>query len=162
MNTTSLDNIDKTILRVLSMDGRISIADLAKQIHLSQTPTVKRMRKLEDEGFIQGYRAILNETALGGSLIAFVNVTLSNHQRAILDAFEDFAENAPEVLDCYMLTGDADFLLRVAVDSLSQYEAFIADKLSKFEAVVSMKSTFTLRRMARKTTPPAISSAAKA
>lgn len=157
MDYTSIDGTDKAILQILAKDGRISIADLAKRVNLSQTPTVKRMRRLETEGLIQGYRAILNESALGGSITAFIHITVSSHQRATLDAFEALAVDAPEVLDCYMLSGDADFLLRVAVDSLSEFEAFIADTLSNFPHIVSMKSTFTLRRMARKTTPPAIS-----
>ena len=116
-----LDKIDINILRILADDGRISLSDLSARVSLSQTPTAKRVRRLEEDGFIQGYRAIFDNTRLGGAMTVFTWVSIADQKRETLQAFEDLVVKSPEVMDCYLMTGDSDYLLRIAIDGLAEF-----------------------------------------
>ena len=151
---TKLDNIDIKILRALSEDGRVSFSDLATFVSLSQTPTVKRVRRLEECGLIRGYQAVFDEAQLGGAMTVFTWVSLSDQRRETLDAFEEIMIKSPEVMDCYLMTGDSDYLLRLAVDGLAEFEQFLTERLAGFKMVNSIKSSFALRPVIQKRQPP--------
>ena len=149
-----LDKIDINILRILADDGRISLSDLSARVSLSQTPTAKRVRRLEEDGFIQGYRAIFDNTRLGGAMTVFTWVSLADQKRETLQAFEDLVVKSPEVMDCYLMTGDSDYLLRIAIDGLAEFERFLTDRIAGFARVNSIKSSFALRAVIEKKQPP--------
>ena len=151
---TTLDKTDLKILRRLSSDGRISFSDLAEDIGLSQTPTLKRVRRLESDGIIKGYQAVLDEAALGASMTVFTWVSLTDQKKDSLMAFERLMQQSPEVMDCYLMTGDADYMLRIAVDGLDEFERFLTERLSSLAEVKSIRSSFALRPVVQKSTPP--------
>lgn len=156
---TTLDATDYKILNALWNDGRLSITDLSEQINLSHTPTLKRVNRLRNEEYISGFRAVLNETKLGGSLTVFTSVTLSTQSRGDLSEFEEIIQNSPEVIDCFLMTGEADYLLRVTVDTLDQFEGFLADKLSRLDCVQGIKSSIALRPVVLGRMPPKVQAA---
>jgi Lrp/AsnC family leucine-responsive transcriptional regulator len=154
---TSLDRIDIKILSALTEQGRISVSDLSSAIGLSQTPTVNRIRKLEDLGVIKGYQAHLSEALLGGAISVFTWVSLVDQKRKTLSAFEKVMELSPEVMDCFLMTGDADYLLRIAVDGLDEFERFLTERLAGLSEVRSIRSSFALRPVIQKRRPPRLS-----
>ncbi|RYD91022.1 MAG: Lrp/AsnC family transcriptional regulator, partial [Sphingobacteriales bacterium] len=117
-----LDKFDFKILNALANDGRVSWRDLAEQIGLSLTPTLRRVRLLEEEGYIQGYFARLDETRLSGELVVFVSVAMDKQAVEALTLFEERVAQVPEVMSCFLMTGDADYLLRVVVRDLHTYQ----------------------------------------
>ncbi|MEM6625234.1 MAG: Lrp/AsnC family transcriptional regulator [Pseudomonadota bacterium] len=151
------DEIDIRIMRALAEDGRMSISDLADKIGLSQTPTAKRVRRLEESGLITGYQAQLSEALLGGALTVFTWVSLVDQKRESLTVFEHSMAASPEVMDCYLMTGDADYLLRIAVDNLEEFERFLTERVSSSDKVSSIRSSFALRPVALKRRPPLLS-----
>ncbi len=154
---TIIDGIDIKILKALSADGRISNTDLSERIHLSQTPTYKRVKRLEGDGYITGYKAILDESKLGGRMAVFTWVSLANQKKESLQAFEELVRDAPEVMDCFLMTGDADYLLRIVVDNLYEFESFLTEKMARLGDINSIKSSFALRRIVQKSIPPKLS-----
>jgi Lrp/AsnC family leucine-responsive transcriptional regulator len=126
-------------------------------IGLSQTPTVNRIRKLEDLGVIKGYQAHLSEALLGGAISVFTWVSLVDQKRKTLSAFEKVMELSPEVMDCFLMTGDADYLLRIAVDGLDEFERFLTERLAGLSEVRSIRSSFALRPVIQKRRPPRLS-----
>jgi DNA-binding Lrp family transcriptional regulator len=154
---TSLDKTDIKILDALTEQGRISISDLSTSIGLSQTPTVNRIRKLEETGVIKGYQAHLSEALLGGAISVFTWVSLVDQNRKTLMAFEQTMEQSPEVMDCYLMTGDADYLLRIAVSALDEYERFLTERLAGLSEVRSIRSSVALRPVVQKRRPPGLS-----
>ena len=154
---TALDKTDIRILDVLTEQGRISISDLSATIGLSQTPTVNRIRKLEETGVIMGYQAHLSEAMLGGAISVFTWVSLVDQKRDTLSAFERAMERSPEVMDCYLMTGDADYLLRIAMSGLGEFERFLTDTLTGLPEVRSIRSSVALRPVVQKRRPPGLS-----
>lgn len=152
----ALDHLDIKIMRILADNGRISISDLAEQVGLSQTPTAKRIRRLEQNELITGYQAILNESRLGGSMTVFTWVSLTDQNRESLDAFEESMAKLPEVMDCYLMTGDADYLIRIAVDGLDEFERFLTERVSRSDKVSSIRSSVALRPVVLKRRPPSL------
>src|ERR1700712_1705431 len=116
-----IDKFDVKILNTLANDGRISWRELAEAIGLSLTPTLRRVRLLEERGYIQGYVARLDETRLGGGLVVFVSVAMDKQALEALNHFEERIALVPEVMSCFLMTGDADYLLRVVVKDLHNY-----------------------------------------
>lgn len=149
-----LDQTDIRILRTLADDGRMSLSDLASEVSLSQTPTAKRVRRLEEDGIIKGYRAVFDDARLGGAMTVFTWVSLSDQKRETLEAFEQAMSKSPEVIDCYLMTGDSDYLLRIAIDGPAEFERFLTDRLAGFARVNSIKSSFALRPVVQKRKPP--------
>lgn len=146
MNSTStLDALDRKILRTLSSDGRIPWKNLADQIGLSMTPTIRRVRRLEDVGLIQGYSAQLNEAKLIGLMSVFVSVTLERQTETGLADFEARIVKSPNVLSCFLMTGDADYLLRVVVRDLQEYQRIVMETLTRIPGVAHIHSSFALR-----------------
>jgi Lrp/AsnC family transcriptional regulator, leucine-responsive regulatory protein len=149
-----LDPVDRRILSALAKDGRLSWRDLAEQVGLSQTPLLRRVRRLENEGVIIGYAARLDERKLGGGLSVYVSVTLSMQSQESIVAFERAILKAPEVMSCFLMTGGADYMLRVIVPSLEAYEAFLTQVLIAMPGVAHVQSSFALRAVVQRTAPP--------
>jgi Lrp/AsnC family leucine-responsive transcriptional regulator len=132
---TDLDRIDRKILDVLQRDGRIANADLAKQIHLSPTPTLERVRRLERDGFIDKYVALLNAEKMEAALIAFVEVALDRTTEDILGKFSDAARSTPEIIECHLVAGGFDYLLKVRVKDMAEYRRFLGSGLASLPGV---------------------------
>jgi Lrp/AsnC family leucine-responsive transcriptional regulator len=131
LSFTALDSYDEKILKRLAEDGRVSWRDLAESIGLSATPTLRRVRRLEDEGYIQGYGARLDEAKLGAGISVFVSVTLSAQTEDAIQRFEKVIMRSPEVMSCFLMTGDADYLLRVVVPNLEAFQTFLMSRLTR-------------------------------
>ena len=148
----SLDAVDRNILDHLQRDGRISNVDLAREIGLSPSACLRRMRDLEASGVIDRYAAILNQAAAGFGLSVFVQVTLE--RQAAIKAFERSVADRPEVMECYLMAGDADYLLRVVVTDVAAYQRFLKDHLARIPGVASVRSSFALNRVKYDTALP--------
>ena len=149
MKDGHLDDIDRKILRLLAQDGRISNQRLAEQVNLSSTPCWNRVKALEDMGIISGYAAILDQRALGMPDIVIIEVTLDHHDKGILNRFGEALSGLPEVMEAYLVTGDYDYLIKVAVTGTEGYERFLRQKLYKLPGIRHSRSTFALRCLKR-------------
>lgn len=149
-----LDRTDLKILRELAQDGRLGWRELAERINLTLTPTLRRVRRLEDEGYIQGYAARLDEGRLAGRMIAFVSVTLASQAEDVINRFEEQITLAPEVMSCFLMTGDADYSLRVVVRDLDDYHQFLTRTLTRIPGVAHIKSSFALKSILQRNAPP--------
>lgn len=152
IQTGELDSYDRKILRKLAEDGRITWRDLADSIGLSLTPTLRRVRMLEEAGFITGYHARLDEARLAGSMIVFISVTLERQVREMLDRFEEHVARLPEVMSGFLMTGGSDYLLRAVVRDLEHYRELL-DNLTKVEGVEHIQSSFALKAFVNKPSP---------
>lgn len=121
----SLDEIDLKILSELQADGRITNVELAKRVGISPPPCLRRVRTLEEEGYIRGYRALLDPRKLGYDVTVFASVHLSSQADADLRAFEDFVRRAPLVRECWMLSGEVDFILKCVAPDMATFQAFV-------------------------------------
>jgi Lrp/AsnC family leucine-responsive transcriptional regulator len=124
---TSLDRTDRRLLRLLQSDGRQSIAELARQVHLSATPCLERVRRLERDGYIRGYRAELDPALLGAGLIAFVQIQLDRTTPDVFNRFREGVVNLDPVQECHMVAGGFDYLLKVRVADMVAYRRFLED-----------------------------------
>lgn len=152
--TANLNSYDVKILRKLAEDGRISWRDLADEIGLSATPTLRRVHRLEEEKYILGYGVRLDEIKLGHSISVFVMVTLGSQSEEALRAFEHNLTKFPEVMSCFMMTGDADYMLRVVVPDINAYQTFLVNKLTRVPGISHIKSSFALKPVLQRATPP--------
>lgn len=143
---TGLDAIDKRILHILSENGRINNLALAEAVHLSPTPCARRVKRLEDEGYIDGYGARLNREKLGYDLSAFIAVTMDRHTPERFAEFETAVAKFPEVIRMSIVTGRAeDYLLQVVVKDMRTFEAFLLGKLNRLAGVANVHSSFEMR-----------------
>ncbi|NNC99182.1 MAG: Lrp/AsnC family transcriptional regulator [Gammaproteobacteria bacterium] len=141
-----LDKIDKQILLELQHNARISNLDLAERVNLSPTPCARRVKHLEEAGIIIAHRTILDPETLGLSLMAMVSVTMDRHTADRFEKFEQAAAELPEVMECYVVTGqESDFLIKVLVRDMRHYEEFLLQRLTKIEGVRGVHSSFVLR-----------------
>lgn len=147
MEITTYDNFDATILRELQKNGRATITELSARIGLSSSPVARRLQNLEKAGFITGYAALLDEEKLGFSVSVFVSVQLDKQVDGALATFEAAVNKFPEVVDCWLMTGNRDYMLRVATTSLTDFERFLVGTLTKVEGVSSIESSIPLRRV---------------
>jgi Lrp/AsnC family leucine-responsive transcriptional regulator len=154
MPNPELKDIDRRILNLLQENARISNVDLAEQVHLSQSPCLRRVKNLEDRGIITGYVALVDQKTVGLPVSIFVSVTLERQIEPALEAFEQAVLLRPEVMECYLMTGDFDYLLRVVAADLSAYERFLLDHLTRIPGVATIKSSFALKQVAYKTALP--------
>ena len=141
----SLDSHDHAILHVLQSEGRISNVELAEWINLSESATLRRVRALETAGLIEGYSARIDQAAAGLPGNVFVNITLQHQDQPDLEAFEAAVQEVPEVIDCYLMTGNFDYLLRVVVADTADFERIHRQKLTRLPGVSRVQSSFTLR-----------------
>ncbi|APH71651.1 Lrp/AsnC family transcriptional regulator [Aquibium oceanicum] len=144
---TNIDMIDRRIVQELSRNGRMTTAQLSGAAGLSPTPTARRVRRLEDEGVIGGYAALIDEAALGFGVSVFVSVKLDKQVDDALDAFETAIGQFREVVDCWLMTGNRDYLMRVATKDLHEFERFLVGRLTKVRGVASIESSIPLRRV---------------
>jgi DNA-binding Lrp family transcriptional regulator len=150
----SLDEFDRKILRHLQDDGRVSITDLAEAIGLSPTPCNRRVKELEKSNVIKNYVTLLNPEALDLTINVFVMVTMTEQTEKNLRNFEHLIMERPEVMECYLMTGEADYMLRVLVSSLRDYERFVMNHLTKMAGVANIKSSFALNQVKYRTAIP--------
>ncbi len=149
-----LDDIDVAILTELQEHGRLTNSELAERAGLSASACHRRVRTLEASGVIDRYVAILSEKALGRGITVYVQVTLDNQKRDTLVAFETAVEAVPEVMECYLMSGDADYLVRVLVSDANDYERVHREVLSGLPGVARLVSSFTIRRVFARTAMP--------
>ena len=128
--------------------------DLARRVALSESACLRRLRALETAGVIRRYAAVINERAVGLPISVFVTVTLSSQSEAALSAFEQAVAAVPEVMECYLMTGDSDYLLRVVAPDLDAFQVFLLQHLTKIPGVSSIKSSFALKQVAYRTALP--------
>lgn len=142
-----VDAIDRRILAELQRDARMSIQDLSSRVGLSASPCARRVRNLEQSGLIRGYTVVIDEPLMGFPISVFVSVKLDHQIDDRLRSFELAVRKFPEVTDCWLMTGDRDYLLRIAVSDLIEFEHFLTGKLTKVEGVASLKSSIPIRRV---------------
>ena len=150
----ALDEIDRRILTHLQQDARMTNAKLAERVGLSPAPCLRRVRALEAAGVIRNYVALLDSRAVGRAVTVFIEIRLDLQVKDRLDILERAIREWPEVLECSLMTGDADYMLRVAVPDVDAYEQFLRDKLTRLEGVASIKSSFALKQVKYTTALP--------
>jgi len=141
---THLDEVDVQLLALLQEDGRITNADLSKRVGLSPPSVLQRVRILEKSGLIRGYHAILDAERLGLRITALAMISLSLHQEQPIERFRRSINEIPEVLECYHVSGEFDFLLKIVVRDIRAYEQLIREKLSKIKGIQQIKTSFVL------------------
>lgn len=153
MRSPDLDSIDWNILSALQDDARLANVDLAEKVHLSPSPCLARVKTLEREGFISRYVTLLNPQAVGLGVSVFVQVRLEKQVEASLNTFEKAIAARQEVMECYLMTGSSDYLLRVVVSDLQEFQRFVTD-VSKIPGVGNIQSSVALKQVKYKTALP--------
>jgi Lrp/AsnC family leucine-responsive transcriptional regulator len=149
------DKLDKRILRELQIDGSISNTDLAERVGLSATPCARRVKRMQDEGLIQGQVIILNASQLGLKLSALVQVSMDRHTPDRFERFEEEIKKYPQVVECLLITGQsADYQLKVIVPDMDFYQEFLLNILTRIEGVADVHSSFILRKVLDTTALP--------
>jgi Lrp/AsnC family transcriptional regulator, leucine-responsive regulatory protein len=141
-----LDEIDCSILNALQQEGRISIIDLAERVGLSATPCARRVKHLEDEGVIERYTAVLNPRVLGKRLDVFVNVRLRSSTSEAIEIFERAIKSMPEVVECYLVTGNYDYLVHIKVADIDDFKSYVRERLSGIASVGETVSSIALEQ----------------
>jgi Lrp/AsnC family leucine-responsive transcriptional regulator len=141
---TELTGIDRRILRALQEDGRMTIQAIADRVGLSASPCLRRIRQMEEAGIIAAYSAVVDQKAVGLPVSVFISIKLERQRAEELDRFGEAIAGWPEVMECYLMTGQFDFLLRVVCADLAAYEAFLREKLTQVAGVSSIESSFSL------------------
>ncbi len=149
-----MDDRDRAILRLLQDDGRISNADLSGRVNLSESACLRRVRVLEASGLIRGYTAIIDQKAAGYALSLFLTITLNSQSQAALSAFEEAAARVPEIMECYLMTGEADYLIRVVARDVDAFEALHAGALTRLPGVARITSSIALRTAVHRSALP--------
>lgn len=147
MRNTNLDPVDLSILRILHRNGRATINDISDAVRLSPSPVARRVRQLEEASVITGYAALIDEVALGYGFSVFVSVKLEKQVDEALARFEAAICAFPEVVDCWLMTGNRDYLLRIATTGLADFERFLVGRFTKVPGVASIESSIPLRRI---------------
>jgi len=150
-----MDKIDRNILEVLQLNSSISNHELAEKVSLSPSPCLRRVNQLEKSGYINQYVALLDAEKIGLTLTIITLVGLSSHNHKIMSNFEKKMESSPEVMQCYLIAGQsADYMLRVVVPSLNEYQLFLLNKLTQIEGVNNVHSSFVVKNIVEKTALP--------
>ena len=152
--SVAIDATDGRILEALQADAKLTNVELAARVHLSPSPCLARVRRLEDAGLISKYVALLDPLKLGLSVSVFIQIRLEKQVERALEVFEAAIGKYPEVMECYLMTGDADYLIRVVVPDVPALERFIVDELSKIPGVANIRSSFALKQVKYKTVLP--------
>ncbi|HSG55767.1 MAG TPA: Lrp/AsnC family transcriptional regulator [Paracoccaceae bacterium] len=150
----ALDPTDRRILQVLQRKGRISNADLSEQINLSPSACHRRVQRLESEGYIRDYVALLDARKIGVSTTVFVEITLSGQADEVLDAFEKAVARIPDVLECHLMAGTADYILKVVAENTEDFARIHRQHLARLPGVAQMQSSFALRTVFKTTALP--------
>ena len=154
MPDIQLDRADRAILHELQQNGRISNVNLAQRVNLSESACLRRVRALEETGVIDRYAALINQSTAGLPDNVFVEVSLRQEQQEHLDAFENAVREVPEVMECYLMSGEYDYLLRVAVANTTDYERIHREFITRLPGVARVRSSFALRTVTKKTELP--------
>lgn len=144
-----LDLIDRKILSALRKDGRLTMGELAEKVGLSQSPCWTRVKRLEACGAIEGYVAVLNHKAIGLPNLVFVEITLDKHDEMALEQFGNALARIPEIIEAHVLTGEYDYLIKVAVSGTEHFERFLRESLYRIVGIRHSRSTFALRALKR-------------
>ena len=152
----TLDRIDRKILAVLQGDARISNIDLARQVGLSPSPCHRRVRMIEKAGLIQQYVTLLDPKSVGFELIAFVEVVLGNTDRQTIAAFQQAAVDLPEIMECHVMTGDSDYMLRIAAPNIDSFRNYIMNKILTMPGVDRTRTNISLGEVKYTTALPLI------
>lgn len=153
--TETLDRYDQQILEILQKQGRLSNQELAEAIKLSPSPTLRRVKQLEENGLIDGYVALLNAKKLGLTLMAFIGISMDKHTPERFEALESTLRQYPEVLECHLITGQAaDYLLKVIVKDMDAYQQFLLHKLTRIEGVSGVHTSFVMKSPIKSTALP--------
>jgi len=142
-----IDDFDREILEVLQQDGKLSAQELAQKTHLSASPSWRRVRRLEADGVIDHYTAIVNPRALGLSSIAYVHVSLTDHSEESIHTFDEFVQQQDRIVECASVTGEDDYLLKVISSNTDDLEAFIMQQLLRLGVVRSSRTFISLRQV---------------
>ncbi len=145
------DKIDKKILTILQKDGRITNSTLAEKVNISPPPTLERVKKLENSGIIKKYVALIDATKVGVDTFTFVEVTLSRHGKEIVHEFIAAVKELEEIKECHHVTGDADFLLKIACRNIAAYEKLVLDKLTALPNILHLKTMVVLSTIKNET-----------
>lgn len=154
MPKTEIDQTDLRLLQTVQENARLSNVELAERIGLSPSPCLRRLKRLEDDGIIKGYMTLLDQKAVGLPVNVFISVTLKEQSEGALDEFEGRIRQLPEVMECYLMTGTADYLLRVVTADLAAYESFLKVHLTRIPAIASIQSSFALKQVSFRTALP--------
>ena len=149
MPKSRLDHIDRKIIDALQGDGRMTAQQLADQVGLSPSPCARRVRIMEDLGVITGYAALIDQDLVGLPISVFASIKLERQRESELERFNTAIARWPEVVDCYLMTGQRDYLLRVVVRDLHAYDRFLKEKLTRLDGVASIESSFALAQIKR-------------
>jgi DNA-binding Lrp family transcriptional regulator len=149
-----LDRYDRAIVNLLQADARISNARLAEKVSLSESACLRRVRALEESGLIQGYTALIDQQKAGYPVNVFVNITLDRQSQSGLEAFESEVRRIPEVMECYLMTGEHDYFLRLVVADLADFERVHSQHLTRLPSVARVQSSFAMRTVTRATALP--------
>ncbi|MGR3808878.1 Lrp/AsnC family transcriptional regulator [Jiulongibacter sp. NS-SX5] len=140
-----LDAIDHKLLDILQANGKITNAQLSKDVGLSPAPTLERVKKLEQAGIIQSYHAQINREKVGLGVLTYVQVTLKGHQKSIIESFTNKINSVDEIIECHHVTGSCDFLLKVIAKDISHYQQLIMDTINEIEVVSSTQTMVILQ-----------------
>lgn len=139
-----MDKIDRSIVLLLQKDGKITIKQIAERLNLTTTPIFERVKKLEREGYIKSYKAILDRKKVGLQLMVFCNVTLNLHQTDYLKKFEKDIQQFPEVVECYHVAGTFDYLIKIYAENMERYQDFLSNKLASLDNISKVQSSFVM------------------
>ncbi|MGE0076483.1 MAG: Lrp/AsnC family transcriptional regulator [Bacteroidales bacterium] len=144
MAIKNIDEIDRKLLNIMQDNSRITIRELSERLHLSTTPIHERIKKLEKNGFIKHYVTLLEPKMLGKKLTVFVSVSLTNHTKEIVDEFEKEMKKMPEVMECYYVSGNWDFLLKIQCNDMEDYHNFVIHRFSVIKNITQFNSSFVM------------------
>lgn len=142
-----LDRVDRQILSLLQADGRLSVAELARQVNLTLTPCIERVRRLEREGFIDGYYAHLNPRRLGQHMLAFTEVTLDHATQDVFQRFKEAVQRVEEIVECHMVAGGFDYLLKTRVKDMDEYRRVLGDRIVNVQGVRHTQTYFVMEEV---------------
>ncbi len=149
-----MDTHDRAILEVLQREGRVTNVELANRVHLSESACLRRVRTLENSGLIERYTAVVNQQKAGFPVNVFVSITLLRQDQADLQSFEEAVQDVPEVIECYLMTGEFDYLLRVVVSDAADFERIHSQHLTRLPGVARVQSSFALRTVCKSSALP--------
>ena len=153
-DSSGIDRVDRAILHELQLDAKLTNHALAKSVNLSESACLRRVRRLEESGMIRGYVGLVDQTRAGYPDSVFVQITLNSQQRNDLAAFEEAVRELPEVRECYLMSGDADYIIRVIVADARDYERIHSQHLTRLPGVDRVHSSFALRTVIKRTEIP--------
>jgi putative leucine responsive regulatory protein len=143
-NNETLDETDRKILRILQRNSDLTVKELAAKLHLSTSPTFERQKRLERDGYIERYMAVLNPRKVGNGIMVLCNIRLKQHSQELIQEFMDVVQNLEEITECYNTSGDYDFLIKVYAHDMKSYQQFMLNTLGTIDCIGSLHSIFVI------------------